>query len=99
MEGLTLRNPLQKKPIAGKQGQTCEYCGKIGHVESECHGKKAKIRNRAYRVAHSSNDEFDASKAMSYTASRFPPANVKCPLILDLGATDHIFPSIEFFSE
>ena len=67
--------------------------------------KKSEMRNKAYRSAASGYDEFDASKALSYTASRLPPAaaclfaNVKCPLILDSGATDHIFPSIEFFFE
>ena len=93
------------KPSAGRDGKKCDHCGKIGHIESECNAKKAEMRNKAYRAANCSNDEFDASKASSYTASCLPPAaaclsaNVKCPLILDSGATDHIFPSIEFFSE
>ena len=63
------------------------------------------MRNKVYRAANSSAAEFDASKAVSYTASRLPlaaaclSANVKSPLLLDSGATDHIFPCIDFFSE
>ena len=105
--------PEFPKPISGRRsggkGKKCDHCGRIGHVESDCYAKQAEAKNKAYRAANRaaivSDDEFDASKALSYTASRLPPAaaclsaNVKCPLILDSGATDHIFPSIEFFSE
>ena len=74
-------------------------------MELECNAKKAEMRNKAYRAANSSAAEFDASKALSYTASRLPPAavclsaNVKSPFLLDSSATDHIFPCIDFFSE
>ena len=83
------KKPTSVKPTAGREGNKCDHCGKIGHVESECNAKKAEMRNKACKAANSSNDEFDASKALSYTASRLPPAaaclsaNVKCPLILD----------------
>ena len=56
----------------------------------------------AVRLAASSGSEFDASTSLIYSASSnvfSATSNQKMPLILDSGATDHIFPSKEYFSE
>lgn len=101
---------IHGRPENGKSGKRiqsvknvvkCEHCGMNGHSESVCRDKIAEMRNKAYRAGNSS-DDFDVTKALSYTASSHcfsASANVKCPLILDSGATDHIFPSIDFFSD
>ena len=88
------------KPYVGKQGVKCNHCGRNGHKESECHAKIAHMQHKANQAVQ--EDIFDATKALSYTASSHclsASANTKCPLILDSGATDHIFPSIEHFSD
>ena len=78
----------------------CGYCGKGPHKEADCYKKIADSQRKA-NVAISHDSEFDASRALSYTASSHcfsASSNVKSPLILDSGATDHIFPSIEYFT-
>ena len=65
---------------------------------------KDEINGAANNAANSADDQtyqFDASQSLTYTASRhyFPAnADARVPLILDSGATDHIFPSVEHFS-
>ena len=54
----------------------------------------------ANNAAHDQTNPFDASQSLTYTASRHcfsANANARVPLILDSGATDHIFPLVEHF--
>ena len=62
--------------------------------------QKGAANRAANNAADNQSTDFDASQSLCYTASRHCfSANVdaKVPLILDSGATDHIFPSIEHF--
>ena len=85
----------------------CDHCGRSGHKEDACRTKmREQQKGAANRAATNATDDqstaFDASQSLSYTASRqclTANANAKVPLILDSGATDHIFPSIEHFSD
>ena len=91
---------------AREESIQCDHCGKQGHKAEACRIRMRDQKGAANRAANNAADEqsteFDASQSLSYTASRHcfsANANAKVPLILDSGATDHIFPSIEHFSD
>ena len=81
-------------------GMKCNHCGKSGHTVDRCYLRMQDM-GAAARLAASPTD-FDASQSLTYTASSHvfsSTTNPKMPLILDSGATDHIFPSRDYFSE
>ena len=85
----------------------CDHCGRSGHKVDACRIRMREERNgaannAANNAADEQTDHFDASQSLTYTASRHcfsANANARVPLILDSGATDHIFPSVEHFSD
>ena len=80
---------------------TCRHCGNGGHTIEDCKMRMQDMGATA-RLAASSSTQFDASQSLLYTASNHAfstTTNLKLPLLLDLGPTDHIFPSSGYFSE
>ena len=85
----------------GRNAVRCSYCKKPNHSVEECNQRK-RDQEGAARLAASSPSEFDASDSLTYSASSSvfsAGSNLKSPLILDSGATDHIFPSKACFTE
>lgn len=79
----------------------CSYCKRPNHSVEECNQHK-RDQEGAARLAASSPSEFDASDSLTYSVSSSifsAGSNLKSPLILDSGATDHIFPSEACFTE
>ena len=92
------------KPYEGKREYIkCDHCGKPGHKAKDCRQRLREMHDgAANRAANNPSTQFDASQSLSYTATSHcfaASADAKLPLILDSGATDHIFPSLEHFSE
>ena len=92
-----------RKPQSNYKGGAvkCQHCGRPGHLIEKCY-LRLQDMGAAARLAASPTLEFDASRSLSYTASSHVLSSVthpKMPLILDSGATDHIFPSKDYFSE
>ena len=93
------------KNMAGNGGgndrnRNCSYCKQRGHSIDAC---RAKIRDEqgAAKLATFSDPNFDASRALTYTAARAAlslTSNSPSSLILDSGATDHIFPLASCFT-
>lgn len=91
------------KPDGAYKGNymKCKHCGNPGHTMENCR-TRIQDMGAAARLAASSSTNFDASQSLSYTATSHAlssTSNKKMPLILDSGATDHIFPSSDCFSE
>lgn len=76
----------------------CKHCGKGGHT-IENSRTKTQDMGAAARLAASSGTEFNASQSLSITASSSTFPHLRLPLILDSGATDHIFFSADYFYE
>lgn len=79
----------------------CTHCNKAGHTIEKCYVRKRDMEGAA-RLAASSTSDFDAQQSLSYNASSHvfsSRTNPKVPLILDSGATDHIFPSSDLLTE
>ena len=87
------------KPFQRGEFIKCDHCGKPGHKVDACRirmrDQQDEAANNAASNAVDDHTQFDPSQSLSYTATRHcfsTNANAKVPLILDSGATDHIFP-------
>lgn len=92
----------EEKQQGGGKNLRCAHCKKTGHSVDSCFVLK-RDKEGAARLAANSPSDYDASDdSLVYSASSSvfsSSTHPKMPLVLDSGATDHIFPSSSCFTE